>query len=714
MKKRWIPVLLLALVVAILIGVRFGIGMEYQRILEARDIDAIAPTAVAVVNSDTGVIVDGENLNYSAAIIETLGEGFVLVSPAMAQSGLEQGIYSAILTFPSHVSERIVAFNTGNPERVQLEFRVNPDLPESEYIRTHIKILNLQLAINLTVANTYVSSLFSQLHFAQDEMDAVFHNSQLNIYALELVYLRDFTPDLELDILPYVEFEPNDPDTSEHFSIVEDFAIRVGDVFSFHFEIAAGIHIYDVLELVGGFVGDLSAQHGVWAGNANDWVRGWEDFAEDTEDHYDAVLDYLGELEDWKIYNALPWHTALATRYGDLDAWYTELVGWYVIAGYWYTDTNAEIVALNNAINQANLWRSGSGSPNLQLAFNEANNRPNRSSITCECPCYNYPICDHALDPASCFCDPSVCPPLGGPCVQSPACEANRDAIYLSQVTGWALAVTAYIQSAIAADQIAVANLFAELQPLNLGTPPVTLTTSGPPLNANRPIGTIDVRPPPPPWDYIENPIPAPAPTDPRPEPDDILESFTGIQESMMEFDVDDFWTPYLLENVGDMMSTFDSFLEFIRGDLYFQFMENVFILFDVRQEYIEYLNSLRLAALESEYDVRAYLQGTLYEFFNAVSGNEQDTYYRLSGFSGMLPESRTAAGVNQDLVNFTVAPFEFVAPFIRVDLNDEITVSDAFEVLLWIAIIILAIFIIVAITLTILEIVKKMKAESK
>ena len=138
-------------------------------------------------------------------------------------------------------------------------------------------------------------------------------------------------------------------------------------------------------------------------------------------------------------------------------------------------------------------------------------------------------------------------------------------------------------------------------------------------------------------------------------------------------------------------------------------------MLFDVRSEYIEYLNYLRTSALESEYDVRTDLQATIYEFYNVAHGSGQDTYERLSSFTGMLPESRTAAGINQELVNFTIAPFEFMTPVVRAEIRtDIVTTSNLLDFLLLLALIILAILVILAVTLTVIEYVKKMKAESK
>jgi len=180
MKRRY-PVIIL-----IVAGLMFSLlyGCSYQPDSEEYvALPAVVNTTIAVVNADMGVEIDGERLNYSAAIIDALEGDFTLVSPAIAESGFESGAFGAIITFPSNVSERIVSFNAYRPYRVQLNFRINRNLSESDYIETHHKIMNLQVSINSTLAHTYVSSIFSQFHTAQGHINTVFQNNLDNLYS---------------------------------------------------------------------------------------------------------------------------------------------------------------------------------------------------------------------------------------------------------------------------------------------------------------------------------------------------------------------------------------------------------------------------------------------------------------------------------------------------------------------------------------------------
>ncbi|MCL2425576.1 MAG: hypothetical protein FWD05_04470 [Oscillospiraceae bacterium] len=755
MKKRWIPVILLSLVVAILIGLRFGTDMEQQRFLEAADIESIAPEAIAVVNSDTGAAMDGVILNYSAAIIDTLGDGFILVSPAMAQTGLEQGVYSAILTFPSHVSERIVAFNTETPERVQLEFRVNPNLAESNYIMTHLELLNLQLAINTTVANTYVTSLFSQFHTAQDEMGAVFRNNITSREAIDVVYLRDFTPDLDLDFLPEVPFEPNEADTSEHLQSVAGFAEEVRRIYRSNFELAATIYsgMRDTFDpLVDGFDDERAA----WIREASAWIADWVQFSGEVDDFFALVIGHQGDLVEWRANEAMDWHGELEDWHDGVEDWYDALVLWYGAPGVpntareWFGRAESQVAAVNWEINEmSSRWNDFFAPPLWTNVRAQAELLPTMESVnpdcTCICPCEPIPTCTCDTCGLSCNCSdvgtgscgascacPSdnccmgVCLPGDCPLTTNPdhihtaACLQNKaDELSDYILNNWAPGfISAFNSVLIPTNAEFIADWIVDTDGITFSLSEVD-EDMPPPPTLDGDVEQANRREVPPEWnDEDEDYEPPTRPEEEDelpPDPHEILAGIHEINYLLQRFNVGDFMPDELSEEVGVMLAAYSSYLDFIRADLSFQFMENIFMLFDVRSEYIEYLNYLRTSALESEYDVRTDLQATIYEFYNVAHGSGQDTYERLSSFTGMLPESRTAAGINQELVNFTIAPFEFMTPVVRAEIRtDIVTTSNLLDFLLLLALIILAILVILAVTLTVIEYVKKMKAESK
>ena len=130
MKKRWIPFILASLVAVFITGIRIGSAAEADLQQDRQSTQARLNTIIAVVNADVGEYINGARYNYSAAIIDNLGDDFILVSPAMAQTGFVNGTYAAIVTFPPEVSSRILSFNAVEPERINLEFQINCTMRE--------------------------------------------------------------------------------------------------------------------------------------------------------------------------------------------------------------------------------------------------------------------------------------------------------------------------------------------------------------------------------------------------------------------------------------------------------------------------------------------------------------------------------------------------------------------------------------------------------
>lgn len=669
--------IIFTLAVAVLAGVHLGTGFERQRALESAEVEPISPTAVAVVNSDTGVLVDGENLNYSAAIIETLGEGFVLVSPAMAQNGLEQGTYSAILTFPSNVSTRIVAFNSGQPERVQLEFRVNPNLPESRYIMTHLDLLTLQIAINMTIANTYVSSLFSQFHIAQDQMGIVFRNTEDKIDALEVVHLEDFTPDLQLESLPDIKFEPEEVDTSEHFDSVTDFAENVSEIYSSNFELAAATYttMREIMEsLTEGFPQDREN----WVNEVNDWLNGWLVFNYDVQDHLALVTSYQDFLYKWHQDEALPWQAELELWQNDLETWENALTDWF-------DDINEN--GSSNGLSVKSLAQISTINSQIEAIDLQAQTFLN-SSIWGNVK--NEAVKLSSIDDITASADTHI-------------------AIFKDELSST-------VNNLTVAELVFLAEWIAGFDLQNFILSPssgAAVNTASKPPDL-RPFNGATERNVPPMWDdtdEINIPPEIPADNEP-PEPETLWNDIIFIHDLLNHFEIDDYMTPELWGQVDVLLDAYYTYLDFVRMDLSFQFMENVYLLFEVRYEYMEYLIELRETALESEYNARTHLLETLQKFFETVSYSGEDTYARLSDFVGMLPESRTAAGINQDLINFTIAPFDFITPYVRAESDSSTGFSseNVFALLLWAGIAVLLVFVVIAITLTAIEQVRRIK----
>jgi len=319
MKKRWIPCIALALVVVFLGGLWLGSEAGIERAEAARVAGQEIATTIAVVNSDVGALIGDARINYSSAIIDTLGGDIVLVSPAMAQNGLSAGAYSAVVTFPANVSERILSFNSPNPTRVELEFQVNPNLTEAAYIETHRRLLEMQRSINGTLANTYLSSILSEFHLAQDEITRIFGNDVSSLNALVYLQLQAFTASLNMASIPDIPFNPFEAETAQYLLAMVNFARNISNLYLDSYEDATRAYLAMRESLIA-LTEDFPEQKFHWLTLLDAWIDiSWEYansvtiYSDDTHAHREAMD---------------AWHTALSTWLEELEGYQDELEDW--------------------------------------------------------------------------------------------------------------------------------------------------------------------------------------------------------------------------------------------------------------------------------------------------------------------------------------------------------------------------------------------------
>ena len=336
MSKKWIPFIGVCLIAAFVFGLTRGAITEAELQADRQVVQRHIGTTIAVVNADIGAELGGNRYNYSAAIINTLGDDFVLVSPAMAQTGFANGTYGAVITFPSDVSTRVLSFNALNPERIQLEFQINPNLPERAFLETYVAITELQLSINTTLANTYVSSILRQFHEAQDQVEGVFQNNLADLIALELITLRDFTETLELDEVPRLPLDLAELDTRFHMQQVASFAEEVSNWYLHSYGLASDQFLWmreGLFRLTDNFSNqedDWLAMLSHWTGYSIEYGELLERFAADVQEHEDDLL--LWHLEN------VAWNEGLADYRDQIESWHRDSNNWFDHAVAWYVE----------------------------------------------------------------------------------------------------------------------------------------------------------------------------------------------------------------------------------------------------------------------------------------------------------------------------------------------------------------------------------------
>ena len=336
MKKRYIPLILTLIAVAGIFGLSFGAQQEAGHQADLQTTQRHLSTTIAVVNGDSGIMVNGGLYNYSAAIINTLGDDFVLVSPAMAQTGFANGVYAAVVTFPSNVSARVLSFNAMEPERVQLEFQINPNLPEQDYLETFMAITELQLAINTTLASTYVSSILQQFHYAQDQVHNIFQNNLADLLALEIITLGDFTANLALDDVPFVPIQPRELDTPFYMTQVRAFAEEVANWYLHSYAMASNQFLWMREGLIR-LTDNFPYQEEDWVHMMMAWTNYSTFYGELLDIFFEDVSLHEDDLRDWHL-ETFAWHNALALYQTQVLNWHNHSNEWLWSAEDWHMD----------------------------------------------------------------------------------------------------------------------------------------------------------------------------------------------------------------------------------------------------------------------------------------------------------------------------------------------------------------------------------------
>jgi hypothetical protein len=178
------------------IGFMFMMGLYFGTRLQARqDTGTVASVAqsgrIAVVNQDMGALHNGEQLYFAANIIETLTADFILTSRTIAETGLANGNFVAVINFPVNFSESIARINSVRPETARFSYRINENLSQRDSIKTLLRVLDLEQHINETISYMFVASIIGELHGAQAVTSELLTSNKADMAAVNAFAVDD-------------------------------------------------------------------------------------------------------------------------------------------------------------------------------------------------------------------------------------------------------------------------------------------------------------------------------------------------------------------------------------------------------------------------------------------------------------------------------------------------------------------------------------------
>lgn len=768
MKKRWIPLCAVLIAIVFLGGISTGLTSALnrsQRISEeAKKIQPI----IAVVVNDKGVDVSRKTLQndvllhqqlnmesnsnlpedrkfYSAAFLNLLDSSFQQVAYTLAEDGFTKGSYSAVVYFPYDFSEKIYSINDSQPEKIQLDFKVNPNLSESDYISTYLKVLGIQATLNDKIAYVYVATIMDEFHAAQGEIKNVFSNSESDINALAKFQKADFTDPLNWGEIPLVQLTPEDVDAQKY---IEDLH-RIADNMDYEYQESykKAKADYSVMqEEMYETTKNIQEYSASWQEKLDEWKDISVRYGESLAVYSDNLDGKQSDLQNWRQ-DMMDWNEALTSYHNDLSQWNEDVMNWYNTTMGWFADLDAYknnldsyTVSISNyhtaasgqlerVIADLTSWKNAlgeyaSGIMEAPSIIREAITTYNNGVAYYNSYLSNLILWRNNIN--------TILDGISTKISDIPE-RPNRDDYqnqhqYRDAMAAWAESLPDFTE--LHADMELLveppedAPNLIDVGTLDLFTSPPNYvgvaipdgfddeTPQMPSLpSLNAPDGYNGSEQP----DVVGDSLPFEfeTPENPLvgapPVPVEMDLSISTLKETLASYDAESYLSDSVKAKISEIIGGYANHLEWVRDDLYQLYLSNVQMLESAYYEYDSYVQALYGDAKTSEKQEQEKIGEAKDAFFEARMQTHEQNLTMLSGFVGKLPRSASNGLLNQVLVSFTVSPVNFVTPEVRADI-DSLS-EDSVTPWMDLAILLAAIAGVIALGFGILVHLKKRKA---
>lgn len=174
MSKRTFAILSSIIALVVMVVVFYGV-MKPKTITVGNQEKKItnSDVKIALVNEDTGVIYNGDDLRIGDILVNSLGREtnykLETVSRAIAESGLEKGNYNVMIVLPSNFSRETLSLESDSPTQAIFQYKVKSDsqaiTKQGEQVVSEIKNL-----FNKNIIGIYFSSIIGNLQTAQTQV----------------------------------------------------------------------------------------------------------------------------------------------------------------------------------------------------------------------------------------------------------------------------------------------------------------------------------------------------------------------------------------------------------------------------------------------------------------------------------------------------------------------------------------------------------------
>ncbi len=612
-------VLCFFLVLGIWLGISADISVAEKDMAHKEGIS----TTIAVVNQDMGAINLGAKENYSSAIIETLDEGFVLVSPQAAQAGYDSGLYGAVVTFPSSLSQQVVAINSTHPEQVNLDFIINSQMSEKNYIDSYKKIIDLQYNINEMLSYMYVYSIYTEFHSAQNMTNKLFQNDADDMMALSQVQLTNFTENLDLGNVPNPGFYPELLNFYEFVEQVRGYANNISDEYMDSYAKAKAD-----FKVFGENLANLSSSIKT---DADNWILEMEQWKNDLLLYDAAVADYAAQMTQWGI-EASQWKALVDDWQAQLQIFKDEADALKSTVEQFQADAAAFSLQTNQWKSVAQNWGNAILSSQSSREFAVVSALSKYSLNYTNMNIYNQALTEWriALQIYLANGESGDAPTLVLP-------EGFTYPVYLNELGEWNTEIFEQCPS-VSDDTVAG----------------VSVSINPPAEFAGMPeVGELPQAP-----EKPEVAVPK--------QPDTFRTALLEMSTAVYKYNPESYLTSEVRQSIYGYVNSYSNHVYEVKEKMDKNLETNITKLDETYVMFNDYVSNLKDSALECHDTEQKNLDTALNNFYTAKTATSTENRLLVGDFAKMMPNSRIASVLNTDVVEFTVAPVSFVSTNIR------------------------------------------------
>ena len=683
MKKRWICCISTGAIFLLIAGMWLGTKISMEQINNQNNYNSGIKSTIAVINQDIGIHNGAETINYSDALISTLNDDYKVVSYKEAQSGMEQGIYSAIVTFPSTLSSQVYSINESDLQSPKVEFTVNPSLTEEVYISTYLRMLDLQNDINQAISYLYLVSIYDEFHSAQDQVKKIFQNDDDDIKALNSVQLHDFRLNVDWSDIPETNFEPKEINFDDFIATVQGYADNMSNQYVDSYAVAQSDY-ENFQNSFSAMATAISSESSLWFDDVNERENDVTEYANEVSDYRNSVFEWSGDVQQWNA-DTKTWNEELDIYRESLLEYCTNLVNELKqnyfnpikdyhktlhnsyfgteeeegladqVTNYYVVVQNYEQAVLNykNDLEQYML----SYDESLEQYYND---RYVAGNANAEKPTFDLDSVILGTDEDQQY--------------DFDAIRENIDTIFA------ALEETCETQEElITKAEQELDQLFSNDEMIPPSGPsysdenlpgsynsdsilPGNLTDFNqiPPSFLGEDFPTLGIEPP----QLLEGTVPA--------VPEQLIENCNAIVSESAKYIPSNYLNDKTKSQVDAIVNAYASHLDIVDSNLNNNMNTNNHALLQAYHEYNSYISTLYGDATQAYTAQETDLMDTLNAFYNVKKATSDENKKLLGAFSAKLPNSRINAVTNKDLVNFVISPVQFVSGNIRAGVQTE------------------------------------------